>query len=258
MPRVLIISPQAGFGNRMRALRSGIWLAVKTGRIPYHAWHKTTSHSEEKFENVRQMNCGFSEFFIGIPEATIMRFPKIDKCLSEWLPGEFCYSRQSSAQQIWNIANPIRPDNVLEQLRGDEDVVLLETSLDYSECMPYESTKIYKEFFIPKIECTNTYTLGFSFRRDSRFIYLFPEARATDEQLIEWFQTINKSLNPLSIIVSADSSEFLEKLRIEKNDWFTDFLKLSRCSIIFGTPKSSFAEEAALFGGVQYSRITAI
>ena len=254
MTRVLIISPQAGFGNRVRALRSGIFLALKSGRIPYHSWHKTEDDPSLP-RNIREMAPGYSAFFEGLPEANLDLFPTVDLCLTEWMPNTFWYSKQSYAQKLWNVKNIRQASDVLETLKGPEEVVLLETSLDHSECPEYQSTMIYKNYFNPKIHVTlEAGTTGFQFRTNPLFIHYFPEAYAPEDKLIEWFNKNKTSLN----FVTSDSFEFTKKLGGINTDWFTDFLLLSKCCKIYGTYQSSFAEEAALFGGVPHLRISAI
>ena len=107
------------------------------------------------------------------------------------------------------------------------------------------------------------YDVGISIRR-GEFLHYFQEANQSREDLTKW---ITESFNGLKVVIFSDDHEFRNKMRIDTNylnnpieaneSWikgFLEFLMLAKCDRIYGTPSSSFAEEAALFGNKPYNK----
>lgn len=144
----LIISPQAGFGNRLRAMCSGILLAKKLGRKPMHAWlpereEEVMKHTRvEHLQQTRMRH--WTDYFVAseklpaIDDNVLRRECKTIKCYTEWLPGDFWYPAQSRCQRhlaaLGIAIEPIRTREDVTTLAGqtktlDDKYIMLETSL---------------------------------------------------------------------------------------------------------------------------------
>jgi hypothetical protein len=158
----LIISPHAGFGNRLRALCSGIVLAKQLGRTPVHAWFPEGEEDVRMHaigHHLRQTRrLGWSDYF-----AATKKFPAIDeerlrrecksiKCYTEWMPGDFWYGEQSRYQRrLANLGIAVERVRVSQDRigqsnitsvaldpknGGDDTYLLLETSLSVRFAKP--------------------------------------------------------------------------------------------------------------------------
>lgn len=283
----IIISPQAGMCNRFRALASAVALSLITQKKIYHYW--IPSNPNSIFPHIRELQLISLESFF---EKSIPRCPDDlvpDICFSEWLPGEYWYDIQSSAQKALNVKNIVRvsaenADHVVEYIFDNpEKNVLIETSnflklstIDdkiwtkmvhniYSTFIP---NKRYSDILIdvPIIET------GISIRCIDFFQY-FPEAYQSFENILEWLDNFDE------FALFSDSDDVKDQLKnallnnsnnkkiydgtIIKNknpdlvSWeygFVQFLFLAtKCKHIYGTPKSSFAFEAAIYGNRTYN-----
>lgn len=273
--RILIISPTAGFGNRVRALCGAIALANLSNRKIQHCWEIDASWLPHEAPPVvhAKMNGLAAYFQVGNCPVASQGIP-VDICYSEWIPGEPWYQEQSYGQK----KNPPRVLSKYSEsesiLSSPETVVMIETSLikkpiNLSEEQWCQSLReIYRSFFTPCRRfvdmLTDThYDVGISIRRNE-FTRYFPEANQSLSDLTSW---VNREHSGKKVIIFSDDYLFRDSLRSSTkqlariNDeilkpWergFLEFLTLAyRCEVIYGTPSSSFAYEAALFGGKPY------
>jgi hypothetical protein len=262
--KILIIVPNAGFGNRIRAVASGILLANKLGRTPYLCWPQVQPY--DRRANVREMQIlGWEGFFEQtLPIANNIIFSTIDRIYSEWMPGDGWYPVQNYIQREWKTIphEKLYRDGTFLKDRP-ENIIAIETSLAVSlnEINWNEQLSvIYKQYFIPKQSFidklgTQRYDIGISIRKGDLGLY-FSEANQSDALLRDWIVSLSQKYH--LIIFSDDEQcqkEFREIANISQEyiEPFLQFLTLSlRCTIICGTPRSSFAEEAAIFGGIPY------
>lgn len=262
--KVLVIIPNAGFGNRIRATASGILLAKKLGRVPYLCWPSITPYDSRS--NVREMQTlGWDGLFEQtLPVANRNVFPKLDRVYSEWMPGDGWYPVQNYVQREWNII----PDQKIatdgeELVACTNKVVAIETSLTVhlkDDSWEKQMSKIYKQYFIPKQEHLDKignikYNIGISVRKGDLGKY-FKEANQSDQEVRDW---IKRLAHTHRLIIFSDDPQWQAELRAIVGtpntyiDPFLQFLTLAlRCDIVCGTPKSSFAEQAAIFGEVPY------
>ena len=261
--KILIISPQAGFGNRLRAFASGIAISLRENRKPYYLW-KDTKHGH--LQNLMD----FTEFF----EEKISKARKdiiIDEVLTEWMPGEYWYQFQSEGQREYNYKNIKKIRDIFVT---DKTNVLLETSLTL-DITDDQMMHVYKTYFKPRkyymdmlFQIQNNIDIGISIRRGNLLQY-FPEANQSIEDIISW---INSSFLGKTIIIFSDDKNFRNEVKKSLKNVtclmnveeifptlrgyevaFLEFLILSyNCEKIYGTPKSSFAEHASLFGGKKH------
>ena len=150
----LIISPQAGFGNRLRAMCSGILLAHQLGRTPIHAWTPEVEGDVRSNNNViaehlvQTRSHGWSDYFVSnkiklpslmdagflnvLAKTTAPKSPL--KCYTEWMPGDNWYAHQSRTQRLLEnhgiALERIRIDANMTPLQqnSDDTFLVLETS----------------------------------------------------------------------------------------------------------------------------------
>lgn len=275
----LIISPQGGLGNRLRAMCSALLVGEILNREVYSAWLPMTL-GNSPFSHVKAIQeIGFDNFFesrIPHPEENIV----IDSCYSEWLPGDYWYVFQSFAQQKYNAKKISRLGSCADVLFEDtSETILIETSLPL--ILSGYSTKewnknlslTYRKYFIPRAEyLERVYSLpcmdaGISIRR-GEFLLYFAEARQEIPSIISWLLNLKNTYK--DIIIFSDEQQtrdYLNRETLSDRDFdrkglnpleqgFVEFLILAlRCSNIYGTPKSSFAFEASIYGAVPYHEV---
>lgn len=272
----LIISPQAGFGNRLRALCSAKLLGLLTGREVYHFWIKDSALSIVDHVNYMKETDPTHFFDIKIP---LFEGTHVDVCFTEWMPDDGWYKEQSTAQSHLIFDHRIKSkraepfQDASEIASSSADIILVETSLELR--LPHMESfqemlmsQIYQENFQPAgrwkemLESLPVIENGVSIRRGNLMKY-YPEADISVEKMCEKISLLNGPK-----IIFSDDSEYLEKIRTKSNCplnidgltkilspvefSFVQFLFLAKCKNVFGTKNSSFPKQAAIFGGRPY------
>ncbi|MBD1372928.1 hypothetical protein IC620_11225 [Hazenella sp. IB182357] len=288
----LILSPQAGFGNRMRMLCSGIVLAEVLGREPLYYWPGGEASRSNTLDHIRAMREeGFHAFFLlnqGFMPIDLNPSVKIDLSLSEWLPGEFWYPYQSSAHQAWEGLPQQRLGAEADELRRFDDLqtILIESSRaltlhDYTRSEWHAMmTQTYQAYFQPQtiyqeiLAEVPYFDMGVAIRR-REFMHYFPETAQSEAELSRWLDQIIEAQAVTSLVLFSDDHALRDRFRHrlqkrgincpdlrwgELKRWqvsFLEFLTLATrvSDVIYGTVKSSFAEQAAIYGGVPYAPI---
>ncbi|SPN78909.1 Hypothetical protein BRZCDTV_60 [Brazilian cedratvirus IHUMI] len=275
--RKLVISPQGGLGNRLRSTCSALLLAEITHRKPFLYW-KAMKEGSSGFAHVKAIQeTSFSTFF----EPRVDEFPdteEVNMCYTEWLPGDHWYAFQNFAQASLPVRNRKKLATCADEITKDESqVILVETSLpltlsSYSKEQWQRMLSLtYRKYFVPKRKYLDlVYQLpclgvGISIRR-GEFLWYFPEACQNLEDITAWILDLKKKHDKIILFSDEEVTRtFLQSktgcpwgfdrrglTALEQG--FVEFLILSlRCAFIYGTPKSSFAQEAALFGSVPYA-----
>lgn len=276
--RNLIISPQAGFGNRMRALCSAIHLSELSKRNPWVCYTNKTDASDSTIEK---------NWFLSLPnllpEATTETLPKVDKIFSEWTEG-YWYPKQSDGQKKWLSVDSRIPiigwgDSVETILSAKEETILIETSIESNflkvmseEQFKIKKAQIYQKYFIPnskymdalaKIESVDVVI----HIRTGDLLWYFPESRQNIKNIEKWIVNEFKNTSKRIVIFSNDidtklsliSSLQEQGILAQEIRWegientaipFMEFLFMAtKCDYLWGTPKSSFSEEAGAFRG---------
>ena len=276
--RNLIISPQAGFGNRMRALCSAIHLSELSKRNPWVCYTNKTDASDSTIEK---------NWFLSLPnllpEATTETLPKVDKIFSEWTEG-YWYPKQSDGQRKWLSVDSRIPiigwgDSVETILSAKEETILIETSIESNflkvmseEQFKIKKAQIYQKYFIPnskymdalaKIESVDVVI----HIRTGDLLWYFPESRQNIKNIEKWIVNEFKNTSKRIVIFSNDidtklsliSSLQEQGILAQEIRWegientaipFMEFLFMAtKCDYLWGTPKSSFSEEAGAFRG---------
>jgi len=271
--RKLIISPQAGFGNRLRALCAAKVFGTLLGRKVFHYWVKDDERSHVSHVNdMKDIDPSYM-FELNIP---LFDGESADACFTEWMPGDFWYREQSTAQKRLRCGNTIRLTGAYQIAKCQYDTVLVETShaLQVSGNIEFWNammTDVYRKYFILNARWTKIYDnlpsfdYGISIRR-SNFLTYNPEAGVEAELIAS---KINKYKG--SKVIFSDDKTYQNELRIIASspfgindtesglygidNYICQFLVLSKCKCILGTSKSSFPEQASVFGGTFYEPI---
>jgi len=292
---ILLISPNGGFGNRIRAVCGACIMAEKMDMQIAHCWDG--SNYICAFPHIQKIhNRGFSYFFKDI----IPEFDKInsyninnsinlnkiiDKCYTEWLPDSIWYHKQNYGQTRYHITNIDIQENIPKIISNESFII--ETTINLSNATKDEIHKTYMKYFIPNDRFTEymqkeTITNGLNGSNGSNgsigisirlgeFLSFFPNSKIDENILVNFIKEID---NP--VILFSDDHGFRNMMRqyiknpiilsfesdttlSESEDIaFLEFLTLSKCNLIYGTDNSSFAEEAANFGGKEYRNFSSI
>ena len=290
--RTLVVSPQAGLGNRLRVMASAIVLAKQLNMKIFHAWNPIQQSTlKDGMLHVSQLqDIGFEELFIdndNLQKATKSNIPNIDVCFSEWLPIDKWYYKQNNAQNHWEIESLLNKrygDCADDIAKSNANIILYESSKaiklskELGGCKTNEeweselhnaySNIIPREKYTKLIKEIENSEVGISIRRGD-FINYFPESNQDLGDLKKWAINISKTkkvaifsddlelVNDFNTAILdangkiADCANIYGINSIESD--FAQFLYLAtKCDIVCGTPNSSFAKEASIFGNKKY------
>ena len=270
----LVLSPQAGMGNRCRAMAYGIWLAQQTHRSIYHHWlpeSNLNEHYPYPMPHLKELKKhGWSDFFQDtLPVST----ETPDLILSEHVKSSIFWDTQSTVQKAFpkvRVIAPLTHELILSTLNNPAyNVVVLETS----ECLVDVDSSIYQSYLVPQphwlqqaqlaLAAYPAPRLGVHIRRGD-FLHAF--AQESNISLQQWITFITKQhqVNE-TILLFGDDVAFLQQIQsqlapsvvihIEGPSYqsaFVEWLLLGHCDRILATPKSSFAQQAAKWGQKPY------
>ena len=270
--RKLVISPQAGLGNRLRALCSAKAFGQMIGRDVYHFWVNDpvliANATELRCDHVNEVKSIDPSYFFDL-KIPLFDGDRVDCCFTEWMPGDGWYDVQSTAQSRLQCDHITRLGNIQEIVDCEDEVILLETSM---ETHLAGATGFRRELM------ANTYRAYFHLRPAWRSFFdsvpHFDNGIAVRRgDLIQYVPTADVSLEKMcdfidqlkgTKILFSDDAEYLNELRARTNCLmdvqtiqdgrlgidraFSQFIVLSKCRKVFGTKHSSFAEQASLFG----------
>ena len=288
----LLVSPQQGFGNRLRALNSACIIAKITNRRLYHCW-VGGEIVKGQIEMINRLNATSLEdyFLVSGVSSCLSRDFDVDEVYSEWQPGDRWFENQSSGQRLFNIIASSRNQNPCGQIiESQSNCILLETSLRvWPEKVPGISgitlsgatknmvSDVYSEF-IPSLKyrkllsdlspsdacvCVRTGDLGLYYQKANQSI--------TD--IVCWLRALKGKYRRITIFSNDPGlpdtlyglSDIKPNLSMHTESIFSlsqheraalEFLYLAKKTpVIFATPGSSFAQEASLFGRNRYEEI---
>jgi hypothetical protein len=289
--RTLIVSPQAGLANRLRAINSALILAEISERRLLHCWHPIRPGHDQVHVNLMQQ-CGFEEFFLANEYiSAASKDGKVDEVISEWGPGDYWFQQQSSGQQYFNAYATSRSANAAARIiHSDATSILLETTLriwptDHqgidirlpSGVAKQAALDAYKKLcprseYLELLQQIPESTIGVHLRVGDLLKYC-PEARQNLDEVAAWIHRL--ASHNQTIAIFADDSSVLRTLKLTPEmsafnnevhrhlddllpaqKAFASLLYLAhRCHIIYGTPGSSFSQEASLLGGKKYGMV---
>jgi hypothetical protein len=276
----VIISPQAGFGNRLRVLANMRLIGEYLQREVYHYWVEDDLSSHVL--HVQQMKTMTPDYLFDID---IPRYDgqAVDVCYSEWLPQDFWWQQQSTAQRKLKCGEVRRLAPLEELSRDSSDVILIETSF---ALFPPEIGAFTDEALRWSLGSTEQDTLlmqGYgALRLNQRWSAVRANLAAHDwgiavrrGDFIAYHRTADKSVDQIcdfvhrhchgggTKIVFSDDIPYREVLRYRLSSYgdiaangldriITEFLALSKCRTVIATGGSSFGKQASLFGRTRY------
>lgn len=230
-----------------------------------------------------------------IPIATKKNVPLVDKCYSEWLPEHYWYKHQNIAQKIWcnNVDVSQVKENVdaITTCGSRDHTILIETSMPIKLSVSAggltqdehktKMSEIYAQYFKPQsyyinvLDQLQSVDICIAIRRGD-FLQYFKEAQQSLVDVGVWINNITTSVNEgdsKSFVIFSDDVALRDGLRDiytesytpkfpnnrKGKPWDSSFLEFlylaTKCQHIYGTPSSSFSQQAALFGNVYYDPI---
>jgi len=284
----LIISPTAGFANRLRATNSALILAEATGRKLLHRWLPTQTNHPQKhihyLEHIRLED--IFEYGEGMRPAPDTYQPQL--VLSEWVQGDYWFPYQSSAQSFFqHYAKERSRDTAAQVLLSKATTILIETSLRF---WPYEHPGIadglpplierpsiqaaYKKippskFYLKILDSFDNCSAGIAIRRGDLLNYNYSSNQDPDF-IVSCVRSIASEYDTVAVfsddhafsleiqlkagikVFGSRFNDLVGKLLPHQKAALTFFFLALKCNTIFGTPGSSFAQEAALYGGQRY------
>jgi len=269
MSIIIVASPHGGFGNRIRVLCSICYYADIHGCEVQHLWDGQSYLCA--YPHIQRVhNRGFAYFFEDRIPTHIKSPTSPTICYSEWLPSSTGWWKHQNYGQTQLGCSRIESYKHIPNT--PTQTMLIETSLRILPMTASESHAIYKKYFIPRAIFTNQLpslpenTIGISIRR-GEFLAFFPGSAVDTTILYRWLRSFTQP-----VVLFSEDRAFLKDIRaallhpiicefestvsVLEDRAFLEFLTLSKCSHIYGTQYSSFAEEAALYGKVSYTAIT--
>jgi len=269
----LVLSPCAGFGNRIRSLCGGVVIAKQLGLTIEHLWdggeYKTAAHYSSHLHHLQYAHdLGYDYYFESkIPSYTGKSISTYYNTYTEEYPW-FGYQNYAYKKLNFRSVNKLSADTIIESKSVCIEVAKIPFAISNQEY-----TETYKEFFIPRenflrqVPTLEKNTIGISIRNGYDFRFFFTDSIVEEKDLIPFLQKFEEP-----VVLFSDEKEYATHLRtflknpveipFENNSVkdrnFLEFLTLANCSHIYGTKNSSFAEEAALFRGASYSPISKI
>ena len=272
--KTLVIAPNAGFGNRMRTMVSAIYLADKLKMNIEHLWigtpytcalpHIQTIHDKsfEYYFKDSVPKCDYAKRSIGVYKVYTEWMPCTDPCA--W------YNYQSYGQKLIKPPVLCKLDEVNETMDASNDFLIETSYIPSLSITSAEKHRIYSTYFIPherflsKAYVYPKNMIGISIRSKIFYDY-YPGSKINDSTIIKWLDSFDSHVLLLSDdkVYQKEMRQYLSypvkpcfERRYNEDDAFLQFLLLSSCVKIYGTEKSSFAEEAAHFGGKEYIPLT--
>lgn len=285
--QVLILGPQSEFSNRMRMLCSGIIVAKRLKRNPMYYWpgeQGTNSKDSDSGGTLNEQE--WNNFFVphgGFPLAVPGDWP-VDFSISEWPEGHYWYAKQSAAHKAWRrTPDCVCHENADVLAERNDSVILVESSREmrlsnytikeWRQLM----TSTYQEYFKPvpkyldKVANVPMFDIGIFVQR-GEFLHYFPEEGHSQEKMINWLTVMFANDQGKSIVLFSDDNQLrgelcahLRTMGIDcpvieweiSHSWETGFLEFltlaTRVSTrVYGTSKSTFGEQAAIYGGLEF------
>jgi hypothetical protein len=201
---------------------------------------------------------------------------EVNKVYTEWMPTtnpNAWYNFQSYGQKLLQTQNCLELSLVNEKMDASENFLIETSYINNLKITNEDKNRIYTKYFIPRdkflneIDEIDANTIGICIRKGD-FKICFPETQIDDEIIIKWLNNMNNMNNMNNkILFCSDDKEYEKEMRQKINNAiipnfsgndidFLYFILLSKCGKIYGTQKSSFSEEAAYFGGVEYIPLT--
>ena len=266
---VIVLAPNSGFCNRLDFMSRAVKYAAIVKRPLYHLWDGAY-HKRSVFPHEQQISDrSFSHFFNSPLKAFNSDQSAVSVAYSFWMPGHFWYESHSYGSKQLRITD-LRPHSAIPTGPVNESF-LIQGSVD-QEITQEEQHEIYKTYFKPtELFCTQLESFkepptGVHIRKVD-FCCYFKEAFVPDDATFSWLEQLDGP-----VLLFSDDKEFQAEARKRlkcpisctfetkvhppEDMAFLEFLTMSRCSALYGTLKSSFSKQAAIYGNIPYTAIT--
>ena len=273
--RVVVISPLAGLGNRLRAICAAAVIAKRMDAKITHLWDGgsyncgKSSYTQTRTQDYHDR--GFEFFFQSglIPRYDPSVHEKPTLCFTEWLdPSVVWTSICDYGRRRIQPEHALQLNELFTAPTLPKCSVLIETSLAFSKANDIELSKTYQELFKPHPRFTalvptlppNTTALHV---RRGDFLWYFGNTNVADDILIRYVSTFEEPVlifsddvglkNKLEAVVKNKPNVTLPTEGLSNEEIaFVEFLTIASASQVIGTEGSSFSKEAALFGAKPY------
>jgi hypothetical protein len=272
--RVVVISPTAGLGNRLRAMCAAAVIAKRMKAKLVHCWdggrYDCGNHSRlPRTQNYHDR--GFEFFFQPDPipryDPAVHEKPSI--AFTEWLdPHNIWTPIRDYGRRTIQPQHSLQQDKLFASPKLPKCSVLIETSLPFSKANDVELSQTYQTLFKPQqrfaelVPTLPSNTTALHVRRGD-FLWYFGNANVADDILIRYVSSFEEP-----VLIFSDDVGLKAKLdaavRVKPNVTlpseglsdeeiaFVEFLTMASAAQVIGTEGSSFSKEAALFGAKPY------
>ena len=272
--RVVVISPTAGFGNRIRAMCSAAIIAKRMKAKLVHCWDggKYDCGNHSRLPSTQGYHDRGFEFFFKrdyIPRYDPEVYEKPEICFTEWNdPRNIWTPIRDYGRRTINPPYTLQQDQLLASEQLPKCSILLETSIAISKASEIEISQTYQALFKPQDRFTEMVpilppkTTALHVRRGD-FLWYFGSTNVADDILLRYVQSFDDP-----VLIFSDDAALKEKLqaavKVQPNvilpteglcheeQAFVEFLTMASAAQVIGTEGSSFSKEASLFGAKPY------
>jgi hypothetical protein len=264
--KILFVAPNGEFANRIRTMASAIYLANKLHMNIEHLWQGLPYKCA--FPQIQDTHNKSFEYYFkqSVPRCDVSQWKTmITSVYTEWMPNpnpQSWYHFQNYGQQLLQPISQLDLSLAHEEMIVNDNFLLETTHMNHMNIRKKDMHAMYRRFFQPndcflkKLMPVQT-TIGIALRTNPEFVMYFPESVIENLVLFKWLASFT---GPVFLI--CDDLQKQTGMRkylkcpivptYNESDMFLNFLQLSKCSKLYGTSKSAFAEEAAVFGNIEY------
>ena len=270
--KTMIVAPNGDLAHRMRTMASTLYLANKLGMQFEHLWQGTRYQCA--FPNIQEVhNKSFEYYFQKRAEIQQCDITKrknmVNIVYTEWMPNDSpnsWYSFQSYGQKLLQPIAQLNLALTNQEMNVSDHFLIETTHMNHLQIPKEDKHAIYKEYFQPNTRFATKLqdipnAIGVALRTNHDFAFYFPQSVIEDAVLENWVRTLE---GPVYLVCDNVQKQTLLRKCLQnpivpsfhEQETFLQFLQLTKCSKIYGTVKSAFAEEAAIFGNVEYLPLT--
>jgi hypothetical protein len=217
--KTIIIAPNAGFANRLRAMAGAIWLAEKLNMNLEHLWigspYKCCSYKHIQDIHDKSFEHFFKE---SIPRCdyNIMK-NHVKRAYNSDMPGSnpSCwYNFQSYGQKLLDIPDVMKLNLVSKNMDTSENMLIETSHFKNLKITDEDMYKVYSKYFIPHdhyislLDKMPPNTIGISIRCNYDFMHSFPQSKINENLLINWLKTIEQP-----VLFFSDNLTLRDKMR---------------------------------------------
>jgi hypothetical protein len=273
---VVVVSPTAGFGNRLRAMCAAAIIAKNHKMKLTHCWDGGAYDCGNAYNIPKTQlyhDRGFEFFFKRdyIPRYDPEMHEKPTICFTEWNDPTKAWTQYKNYGRT--KINPDQSYHEDEMLKfcmetPPKKSFMIETSNPISKASDIELSQTYQALFKPQdyfrdlVPTLPLNTIAIHVRRGD-FLWYFGNTYVNDNILVRFIKTFNDPIiifsddAPLkallaNAVINKPNITIPTEGKTDEEIAFLEFLTMASCSKIIGTQGSSFSKEASLFGAKPY------